>query len=109
MRVVNVLPDSVSYLVDGVKRVQQTVFAERELKRIGVVCSICHTESIFDLSADQTANADRACPGCGDFSFLKSFTREGRSHYNWVTYYKTAQAADKTEIRFYFDSKTTQP
>jgi hypothetical protein len=81
---------------------EQLIFEEKELKRLGLVCSICNTESIFDLGKDQTANSSRECPGCGA-DFLKSFSLQGKLS-NWVTYYKAALDAPKNvRIRFYFD------
>jgi hypothetical protein len=67
------------------------IFEEKELAKIGIVCPVCATESIFDLSKDHTANTGRACPGCGKENFLPSFTTEARQTYNWVTYYKRGQ------------------
>jgi len=79
------------------------VFAEQELERIGVVCPNCGTESIFDLSKDQSANVDRNCPGCGTEDYLKSFVMEAKQVYNWITYYKRIREIKKNvRIHFYF-------
>lgn len=82
------------------------IFEEQELERIGVVCPGCATESVFDLSRDQTANETRECPGCGSLEFLKSFQTEVRQNYNWVTYYKRGREMKKdVRVRFYFANK----
>ena len=79
------------------------IFDETELERIGIVCPDCNTESIFDLSKDQTANQSRSCPGCGSEKFLPSFTTEAKQNYNWVTYYKRGREIKKgAGLRFYF-------
>lgn len=81
-----------------------TIFGESELARIGIVCPACGTETVFDLSKDQTANQDRDCPGCGSSDFLKSFTTEARQNYNWITYYKKGRdMAKSVEVRLYFN------
>ncbi len=78
------------------------VFEEKDLERIGVVCPICQTESIFDLSKDQTANADKSCPGCGQTEFLSAFRVEAAQRYNWITYYKRVRDLQKNvKLRFY--------
>jgi transcription elongation factor Elf1 len=71
------------------------VYEEKELVRVGVVCPHCNTESVFDLSKDQTANVGRECPGCGDSEFLRSFQTEAKQSYNWVTYYKRVKEISK--------------
>ena len=79
------------------------IFDENELERVGVVCPHCGTESIFDLTKDQTANQGRDCPGCGNRDFLESFVTEAKQVYNWITYYKRGRdIKKKIEIRFYF-------
>src|SRR6266852_4685081 len=81
----------------------QAIFNEKELERIGIVCPNCGTESIFDLDKDQTANQDKACPGCGGSEFLKSFTTEVKQNYNFVTYYKRVRdMAKNVEVHLYF-------
>ncbi|MFY9703329.1 MAG: hypothetical protein WAK02_14335, partial [Terriglobales bacterium] len=64
------------------------IFDEQDLEKVGIVCPHCGTESVFDLSKDQTANQTRECPGCGNAEFLSGFTTEAKQNYNWVTYYK---------------------
>ena len=79
------------------------VFKEAELKKIGVVCSHCQTEAIFDLSKDHTAITDRVCPGCGKDDFLQSLVLQQHRRYNPVTYYKGAVEWQKSSsIRLYF-------
>lgn len=82
------------------------IFGEKELARMGVVCSACGTEVIFDLTKDQTANQSRQCPGC-DAVLLASYRTEARQDYNWITYYKKARDTQKKEavLRFYFDKQ----
>ena len=79
------------------------VFDEPDLERIGIICPNCGTESIFDLTKDQTANVDRCCPGCGTTDYLASFIVEAKQTYNWITYYKRMRDIKKTvRLRFYF-------
>jgi hypothetical protein len=74
------------------------------LQRIGIACPDCETESIFDLSKDQTANVGRICPRCGNSKFLESFVTEQKQKYNWVTYYKRGKEITKNvTVRLYFD------
>lgn len=69
----------------------------------GLSARTCNTESIFDLSKDQTANQTRYCPGCGSDKFLPSFTTTARQDYNWITYYKRGRDMQKAAgVRFYF-------
>ncbi len=78
-------------------------FEERQLSRIGVVCPICSTESIFDLNRDQSALANRSCPGCGGQDFLPHLVSNQRQEYNWITYYKRMRDTEKkATVRLYF-------
>ena len=79
------------------------IFDEGELEKIGLVCPHCNTESLFDLSKDQTANAARSCPGCGSNDFLESFATEVKHNYNWITWYKKVRSVKKkVGVRLYF-------
>ena len=79
------------------------IFDEPELERIGFVCLGCNTESVFDLSKDQTANVARECPGCGNIKFVESFITEMKQQYNWITWYKKVRDLKKNVgIRLYF-------
>jgi hypothetical protein len=79
------------------------IFDEPDLEKIGLICPNCNTESVFDLSKDQTANVPRDCPGCGNAKFVESFMTEVKASYNWITWYKKVREIKKSVgIRFYF-------
>ena len=84
------------------------IFDEKELVRIGVVCPGCGTETIFDLTRDQTAtNQTKVCSGC-NADLLTSFRTEAPSFYNWITYYKRARdVAKDVALRLYFKKPIT--
>jgi hypothetical protein len=87
--------------------IEQTIFEAADLKRIGLVCDQCGTESIFDLAKPPSANTSRDCPGCGEADFLEAFFTEAKQHYNWVSYYQRGLHMTKNvKLRFYFESKT---
>jgi peptide subunit release factor 1 (eRF1) len=78
------------------------IFDERELVRVGVVCPNCNTETIFDLSKDQTANRPKRCSGCeGDL--LPVCRSENEYTYDAVTEYaRLLKWNNKPKILLYF-------
>lgn len=78
------------------------IFDEQELVRIGVVCPDCNTESVFDLTKDQTAIRPRTCPGC-EAEILSVQVSKDRYEYNAITAYKRLLDSDKKpRLLFYF-------
>lgn len=89
-----------------------SVFNPQELTRIGIVCPVCQTESIFELSSPIGAVGDRNCPGCSK-QMLGAFAHNAKQH-NLITLYKDVlerrpKANNKEfEIRLYF-KKSADP
>jgi hypothetical protein len=79
------------------------IFDEKELVRIGLVCLDCNTESVFDLTRDQSAITNRGCPGCGK-ELVKCWATPQRQEYNWITWYRKVQmdTSKGVLVRFYF-------
>jgi len=82
-------------------------FSLRELEGVGIVCSKCNAEVVFDVNKSTAIDASQNCPGCGDSDFIQLFNPFGSRPFSVVAALKNIiPLPTKSEVRLYFRART---
>jgi hypothetical protein len=78
-------------------------FNLQELDGVGIVCSKCGTEVVFDVHKSTSADVSQNCPGCQDSDFIQLHNPFGTRPFSVVAALKNMiPLPTKSEIRLYF-------
>jgi hypothetical protein len=78
-------------------------FSLQELEGVGIVCSKCNTEVVFDVHKAAPVGTSQSCPGCGDSDFIQLHNPFGTRPFSVVAALKNIiPLPTKSEIRLYF-------
>jgi hypothetical protein len=78
-------------------------FSLQELQGVGIVCSKCSTEIVFDVRKSSSVAGIQNCPGCGDSDFIQLSNPFGTRPFSAVDALKNIiPLPTKSEIRLYF-------
>lgn len=75
----------------------------QELEGIGIVCSKCNAEVVFDVQKSTSIDVEQTCPGCGDSDFIRLFNPFGTRSFSVISALKNIiPLPTKSEVRLYF-------